>query len=355
MTAITVDEINEKLRKAVALLAHLKKRLVPTRTDDEQLVALQTEIGVVSGETFVADDAWQKKSDDDRSAAYSKLKAFVGHLRRLHWGDLVPGALAFVALAVLLSALAAFYHSRHRLSPTSRISDSQVLDVLRAKEAIGTGLGSIASKDAEKTAAKDPNVQKALAADIDAAFDRVSKQAAALQDTLLKNGLSGHLSSNTLAAWAQLVAQIETRQVAAKGTFETLRKALEPELESVRTRYLWTDVPGRWFEIAWWAEFGTLVGLLFYVAGCLEMGTFRTEELSMFATEILITPLVVTVVFFLFGFTGITGFAPSESNIAQTVGFAFILGFAIRRTVGLLDLIKKRFLPDPSPAGQANT
>jgi hypothetical protein len=176
-----------------------------------------------------------------------------------------------------------------------------------------------------------------------------------LQSELLKNDLSSHLSFRTLTLWGEVKADIENEKIATSKSFERLRKELDPELESLRTRYFWTDIPGRWFELAWWAEFGTLVGLLFYLAGCLGMGFFKSEELTMFITELLVTPFVVTVVFFLFGFTGITSFKPNEASIVTTVGFAFILGFAIRRTVGLLDLIKKRFLPDPSPADHQNT
>jgi hypothetical protein len=65
--------------------------------------------------------------------------------------------------------------------------------------------------------------------------------------------------------------------------------------------------------------------------------------------EVLIAPTVVLVVFFLFHFTGIKDFVPNESSLTVNMGIAFIFGFAIRRTVGLLDLVKKRFFPDPAP------
>lgn len=71
----------------------------------------------------------------------------------------------------------------------------------------------------------------------------------------------------------------------------------------------------------------------------------------MFVAECLIAPIAVTVVFFLFPFTDITSFVPSEASLTVNLGVAFILGFAIRRTMGLLDHIKKRFFPEPSPSG----
>ncbi len=104
----------------------------------------------------------------------------------------------------------------------------------------------------------------------------------------------------------------------------------------------------RWIEIAFWAELGTLVGILFYVAGSLSEGHFLAEELTMFCTEILIVPVVVVAIFFLFNLTGITGISPQGTSITGVVGFAFIFGFAIRRTIGLLDNVKKRIFPEPT-------
>ena len=91
---------------------------------------------------------------------------------------------------------------------------------------------------------------------------------------------------------------------------------------------------------------------MFYIAGLLGADIFQVEQISMFWTEIVIAPLIVLVVFFLFTYTGITNIELSEVSMTVYLGFAFILGFAIRRTVGLLDIIKKRFLPDPEPAGK---
>jgi len=58
-------------------------------------------------------------------------------------------------------------------------------------------------------------------------------------------------------------------------------------------------------------------------------------------------PLVTCVVFFLFSLTGITNFDPSEETIIVILGIAFLFGYAVRRTVGLLENIKQRLLPAP--------
>ena len=133
------------------------------------------------------------------------------------------------------------------------------------------------------------------------------------------------------------------------GSLAKLRPVLLADLESLRTGFFWNDRIWRWIELAWWAELGVLVGILFYIASLMSEGRFGTESLSMFWTEIVIAPPVVLVIFFLFELAGITGISPSESSLTGNVGFAFVFGFAIRRTIGLLDAIKKRILPEPSP------
>lgn len=147
-----------------------------------------------------------------------------------------------------------------------------------------------------------------------------------------------------------LSAEIVADDPTAHQTFQEFLKKLRADLESFSTPYFWTTSPCWWCELFFWSLFGCLVGILFYIAGLLMQGIFNTEEIAMFLAEIFTAPLVVLVVFFLFTFTGITGFAPNEASITVCIGFAFILGFAVRRTIGLLDTLKKRIFPDPSPS-----
>jgi hypothetical protein len=101
----------------------------------------------------------------------------------------------------------------------------------------------------------------------------------------------------------------------------------------------------RWVEIAWWAEIGVLVGILFHIASLLGEGGFESEDISMMWTEAAIAPVAVPVIFFVLTLTGITGVSPSETALTGNIGFAFVFGFAIRLTLGLFDTIKKRILP----------
>jgi hypothetical protein len=146
-----------------------------------------------------------------------------------------------------------------------------------------------------------------------------------------------------------LSAEVNTNDLSAHQTVQDFSKKLRADLESFSTPYFWTTSPWRWYELFFWALIGCLVGLLFYIAGLLSQGVFNTEEVFMFWAELFIAPIVVLVVFFLFTFTGITSFTPSETSLTVSIGFAFILGFAVRRTIGLLDTLKKRIFPEPSP------
>src|SRR5262249_9217432 len=176
-----------------------------------------------------------------------------------------------------------------------------------------------------------------------------------LGNTLQNKLLGLGLTFPTLRLLGEVQSEIMTGRIKDTETLNNFRKSVMPELETLSFGYFWVTTPGRWIEIAWWAEFGTMVGLLFYIAGLLGTGLFRGEESSMFWTEIWITPLVVTVIFFLFSYTGITAIQPSATSITTELGLAFILGFAIRRTIGFLDIIKKRLFPDPEPAGKPAT
>ena len=71
------------------------------------------------------------------------------------------------------------------------------------------------------------------------------------------------------------------------------------------------------------------------------------QDIATMAAEALMAPVVACVIFFLLEKTGITEISAAGESTFVVLGFAFVLGYAIRRTVGILDNIKKRLLPDP--------
>ena len=134
---------------------------------------------------------------------------------------------------------------------------------------------------------------------------------------------------------------------AARDTLRSLEKSIDADIANLRESYFFTTNPKKWFEIAAWSWFGVLVGVVFYLAKQLKLGTFDRQDLPSIFGEIAMAPIVTCVVFFLFSMTGITEFSPSEESMVVTLGFAFLFGYAVRRTVGLLENIKQRVLPTP--------
>jgi hypothetical protein len=343
--AATAREISRQLKTAAGILAQLHAQKAQTDAFETELITMKKAIPIHDDATTVEPEVWAKNpaQDDIRS----RLQSFVAILKEANTDRVRAGRKTFGFFALLLTVLMSVYvvvHNRAEItSASSTIGAGQLTEVLTLLNQVNTGIGAVVAAQAQSS--KPPS--SGLSSDAQSGPVRSLDTVAAALNARLTGQLSSCLSFETLSQWSAVWADIKDRKATSHG-LQQLRKTLEPELESARAHYFWADTPRRWCEIAWWAEFGTLVGILFYIAGCLQESLFDPDKSAMYFTELLMTPLVVNVVFFLFGFTGIEAFKPNESSMATTVGFAFILGFAIRRTVGLLDTIKKRFLPDPA-------
>jgi hypothetical protein len=336
----SAKDIDTLLKQAEGILRELKLKaeILKEPPDAAQIKALEDGVDKFKKEKIALKDGvvdetdWNAKTEDKKVELYEEIRRIARHSRCLNMNEIAVGRCYFVVFSVILVVLAGIYLVWHHFSPKVRIVDDKVIAAAGLLNKMSThikGLQAQPPAQDAKTKLKDLGSQ-------------------------LRTQLQGiTLTFPSSRLLGEVLAEVETDQIAKTETFENFRKIFEPELESLSSGYFWTDTPRRWFEIAFWAEFGTLVGLLFYIAGLLSTGVFRIEEISMFWTEVLITPLVVTVVFFLFTYTGITVFQPSEVSMTVNVGFAFIFGFAIRRTVGFLDIIKKRFFPEPAPVGKA--
>jgi hypothetical protein len=336
------DGINGLLQEANALVVDLKRQSGATDDLEQDLEAERSVLGIKPHTDAVDKDQWRDRPLDEQRRLFAGLDGFVRRLRYLNRDGNARGYWVFGGATALLAGLVITYHAIHaRSANDGKVSDGAIVRVIELRNRIGTVLSGVATDQA--SAAPGAQAPKA-------AYAEAAKGVEELRLELLEPSMSRHLSSGTLVSLGKLSSDVHAAQATAMQSLETLGKTLEPELQSMRAGYFWGQQPGRWFEIAWWAEFGTLVGILFYVSGCLSMGVFRTQEISTFIAELVFTPLVVCVVFLLFGFSGITSFSPDSASNGQTIGVAFILGFAIRRTVGLLDLIKKKLLPDPTPS-----
>lgn len=313
---------------------------------------------IVMRDGKVDPEEWKKKSDEDKRSIWVTLETAFKELRRLNEDSLRIGQCYFRCFAILLTFIVLIYLSLH----TDRIKEWQVI----SQPSLTTERAAWAWEQARTIELlladlkQKQKVQEQQASTNDKGTgetrDRIKNGIKQLKDFSAGRDCSGTGKDCKLLfpfETAQLLgtvsAEFELDDPTVQATYQAFLKRLKADLESFSTAYFWTVQPWRWLELVFWAWMGCMVGLLFYIAGNLGQGIFKVEESAMLWTEIIIAPLVVLVVFFLFHLTGITDFIPNEASLTVNLGIAFIFGFAIRRTVGLLDIIKKRFFPDPSP------
>ena len=279
---------------------------------------------------------WEHEDPEKKIDLHREIRGIARILRSLNRDELAVGKIYFCLFSLLLVALAAGYVYSHYKSPKTHIANETAVQVV----------AGVLNK-------MDTYISRLRA---QAPVQGATNDLPTLRGDLQKNLQELPRSSLSFQTWrllGNMQAEIDTNQIGTTSTFNDFRKKLELELENLYSGYFWDDIPRRWIEIACWAEFGTLVGLLFYVAGQLQSGSFQVADASMFWTEILIAPFVILTIFFLFTYTGIVSIDLAQLSMTVYLGFAFILGFAIRRTIGLLDTIKKRLFPEPEPTGEA--
>lgn len=305
---------------------------------------------------------WEAKPEDERSELCAKARRVFDELRCLLRQEQIIGRAYFLIFMVIFVAAVGVYVIAHwtqwesvirpatdtataqKQQPSQRstgLSPEKIVAVVRELRRVELAVS--AQRDAKPT--KEPPTKDEQ--------EKLNKAIAATKSRVadLKREIDKiDLSFNTLQLLGTIEADAENETLPDNtDSLTKVRPALLADLDSLRAGFFWNDRVWRWIEIAWWAELGVLVGILFYIAGIMGEGRFETENIAMFWTEVVIAPVVVLVIFFLFTLTGITGISPGETALPGNVGFAFIFGFAIRRTLGLLDTIKKRIFPEPAP------
>jgi len=276
-------------------------------------------------------DVWANKSDEEKTIAYEELQAFSDRLGNLNRIDLRRGKVWFAVVACFLVVSILSYFWLHWQGPRDAST--------------GESAKPVPTKDVMEIQKNLAKLQ-ILARDQSQDSTRVAMRTSFNSLKTVVVSRSNLLSSDVIELTGRLEGQIELKDLQPV-LLDSIGKMLSAQVQSVNAEFFWTTDSKKWFEIMFWSIWGTLVGILFYLAGRLSGEIFDRHEIPEMVTEVIITPLVVITIFFLFDFTGITAFSPKASSIYVTLGVAFILGFAIRRTVGLLDAIKKRLLPEP--------
>lgn len=286
----------------------------------------------------LTDEDWNKKSDKEKIQTYGDINK----IRQVLVGLDSPGIRAGSRMLAIFMAILIFFGAGYVMVHSPPASD------LAAKGAGKSGQAESASDVISGT--RMITVVKSELNDVPAAQDTdLQWQEVEASFQKLAGAMnSGAVSHRTKRYAGELGGYITARKlVDAQASLKELDKALADDQQEQPGSYFWTTGPKRWLEIIAWSFFGVLVGVIFYLAQQLKMGTFNQQDIPSMISEVVIAPFVTCVIFFLFSYTGITEFSPTNASIFLVLGFAFLFGYAIRRTVGLLDNIKRRILPDP--------
>lgn len=349
------SEVNALLKKCEMLIERLEKQgdIKPLTTFNSLKGDLDnikyTDIKIKDNAIDTED--WNKKQEKDKIDIYTKLDSIFGSLKALNRTEIIAGIGVFSVFALIFISLVIGYLYLHKKiiteKETPKISSKTIVEIEKAfkimedqRELFNKGSET---KTTPAVEGGEPKKKKEDAKVVQKSFGDGFNE---LKGILTQEPLSSRLSFKLKKTLGVLEGEKEVKKVKPEILAE-LQKIVEAEIESLSTQFFWVDTTGKWYEIAFWSLFGVLVGILYFIADSLKKVSFNMSDITMMIAELIITPLVVLTVFFLFPFTDIKTFAPSELSIYMTMGISFILGFAIRRTVGLLDNIKRKLLPNP--------
>jgi hypothetical protein len=317
---------------------------------DAEIVQIATAAGVdASGAIDAA--TWAAIPDTERRRLAASAAQLFDELRCLRGPEQTIGRNSFLIFVALFVVVTAAYAVSHRAQWSARDRGRPAATDETAPTAVeGVTADQISAAVRDLTVLElEASAQRAGARG-DADRERAVEALSAAVDNLARDVEGVDLSLSTLQVLATVDAEARHGALLqSTDSVSKLRPLLLADLEAQRRGFFWSDRVWRWFEIAWWAEIGVLVGILFYMAGLLGEGRFEPEKSAMFVAEAVIAPVVVPVIFFLLMLTGLIATAPTATSLAGQLGVAFVIGFAVRRTVGLLDTVKKKVLPDPAP------
>ena len=339
----TKEAMEQLQRETQAVIADLLERVVPNGLQMQALHHLKDTYekgceklpdSMLHGKD---NRKWEDFKREERVRIYTDTLSIKRSLQGLDFPDMRAGYTVFSLLALLLAIMIGVYVSQHDFLASYGEENA----ALGVPAVAGTADGN-----------RSVFIQKKLRmigirlaqADDNATWQSLSEDYDALRQHLPDNALS----YATLTALGSLGGTIELRRADdAKTVLTDLKRGIEEDSNIPPSFYLWTQGAGKWMEIVFWSIFGVLIGLMFYVSKRLNEGLFDAQEIPTMAAEVLMAPIVVSVIFFLLDKTEMTEISTSGEMIFVVLGFAFLLGYAIRRAVGILDNLKKRLLPDP--------
>jgi hypothetical protein len=291
----------------------------------------------------------------DLEAKVIQYELAVAQAEELRFGkDEATGVIAIgIAALIVLMAIYMFLH----LNPCTKVP---VLSGLRASA---------------HRAVCDPSVTKEFFVNLGSARAISQKQTFKAQELAapldaLVNTQNDNLFTNSFGPrLASLRGHISKEDsVALKNTDQQaafLKEGIEKIYDEAQSlsksdNFFWIGGFWKWLEIIFAGEIGVLVGIVVWVSTQYKARKYTKEmyeeEWRWYVTEVAVGPVVVVVAFLLLDIimsSLIAGVTENQirTSIYLTVGVSFVLGFFVRRTLGILDVIKNK-LPIPSSGNQ---
>lgn len=384
----SAEDMTTLLSETDELFEVLSKKIVATSLQSQVLESVKkiydtAKPQLPAGTQGINKADWDTKSKNERGQLFADFSAIKRSLAGLDFPDIRAGARTFKVLVTALVLSVVSYIFLHLyLSPTgaptvitpqSTDAEASVATVAQDSSNINTTSGTDNSSgttnihvpsnmpatgetEHQTTEAIAKHSQSIIA--IETLITSLQLQLSSTPNdwnkaTTIGTKLSDQISKDalsfrTIKLLGTLEGDLKQQDAdAGKAALRALEASVTEDLEDPPAHYLWTTGAKKWIEIAFWAFFGVLVGLMYYVSTRLKQGLFDRQDISTMTTEALVAPVVACVIFFLFSKTGITEISPSGESVLVVLGVAFILGYAIRRTIGILDNLKKRILPEP--------
>ena len=335
------EKMNALLKESEQIIANLPERLAANSVKEHAFNALKASYESLAKNLPILDSGgidtkgWGALGREERIGKFDDLASLRRALSGLDYPDIRAGLWTFTVLVLLLIIAVGSYVRLHApaASPdrNATVQSAYIFRELNNTLQIQTELAKL-------------RIRLDSSDEGNATWNNLATAYGRLSDALPAD----RLSYATLKHLGTLGGAITLRkQELGKETLRSVEKGIAEDFTSPPSRYLWTGGAKKWAEIAYWSLFGVLIGLMYYVSKRLKEGLFDRQDIATITAEVLMAPIVACVLFFLLDKTGLTEISASGDSIFAVLGFAFILGYAIRRTVGILDSLKNRLLPDP--------
>jgi hypothetical protein len=337
----SAEKMNALLKESEQIITNLAERLAAKSVKEHAFNALKANYESLAEKLPTLDSGgidpkgWGELGKEERIGKFDDLASLRRALSGLDYPDIQAGLWTFTVLVALLIIAVGSYIRLH--APAA------------APDRNATAQSALVFKELNNTLQIQTEIAKLrIQLDTRDEANATWEERSAAYEQLSKQLPADKLSYATLKHLGTLGGAVALRkQKLGEETLRSVEKGIAEDFKSPPSRYLWTDGILKWAEIAYWSLFGVLIGLMYYVSKRLKEGLFDRQDIATITAEVLMAPIVACVLFFLLDKTGLTEISASGDSIFAVLGFAFILGYAIRRTVGILDSVKTRLLPDP--------